>query len=414
MSIATVMSSDRFEALEGQGARPSLWLERLTLQDFRNFRQAELDCDGRIVVLTGENGAGKTNILEAVSLLAPGRGLRGARLGELERYGSSNRMPADHLSGDLGAGLGAWAISARVMTPEGPRQIGTGRDVAALERGRDRRVVRLDGEAAKGQQALGEVLAAVWLTPKMDRLLEEGPSARRRFLDRLVFGFDPAHAGRIAAYEQALRERARLLKTGSGEVPWLDSLEQTMAERSVAIAAARRETVGRLAGACAEASDAFPRAGLGLAGDAETGLADAPAVEVEAGLRRRLAADRARDGETGGAQVGAHRCDLTVTHLPRDLPASLCSSGEQKALMLSIVLAHARLVALDRGAPPLILLDEVAAHLDSTRRQALFGALLEIGAQAWMSGTDLANFEALGAGAQHFKVDDGFVRREAL
>jgi DNA replication and repair protein RecF len=390
---------------ESPAAR-ALWISRLSLSGFRNFREVELALEPRPLLLTGPNGAGKTNLLEAVSLLAPGRGLRRARLGDLAR-----RAPDDQ-RGNAPEGAGeTWAVAATVETPDGPREIGTGRDPnrpgAGRQGARETRAVKLDGGFAASQQALGEAVRCVWLTPQMERLFEEAPAGRRRFLDRLVYGFDPAHSGRISAYETALRERARLLKAGNTDPAWLGALEATMAEKAVAIAAARRDTVGRLAGALAEAEGPFPGAELGLAGDAEAWLDELPAVEVEARLAERLAGDRRLDAEAGGARVGAHRTDLTVVHGRTGMPAGLCSTGEQKALLIAIVLAHARLVRLAAGFGPLLLLDEVAAHLDAAHRGALFERLLELGLQAWVTGTDPQPFEGLLPHAQRVGLRDG-------
>jgi DNA replication and repair protein RecF len=386
-------------------AAPSLWVSRLSLHAFRNFREVELRLEPAPVLLTGPNGAGKTNLLEAVSLLAPGRGLRRARLGELQRRAPGNAPEAAR----------AWAVAATVETPEGPREIGTGRDPNQAAHGqqgaREKRAVKLDGAFAASQQALGEAVRCVWLTPQMDRLFDEAPAARRRFLDRLVFGFDPAHSGRISAYETALRERARLLKAGAqgqaADPVWLAALEATMAGKAVAIAAARRATVARLASALAEADGPFPSAELGLAGDAEAWLEAAAAVEVEERLARQFAADRGADAEAGGARVGAHRTDLAVAHGTTGMPAALCSTGQQKALLISIVLAHARLVRLDAGSGPLLLLDEVAAHLDAAHRAALFERVLELGLQAWITGTEPGPFEGLSPHAQRIGLRDG-------
>jgi DNA replication and repair protein RecF len=300
-------------------------------------------------------------------------------------------------------------VAARVVTAEEARDVGTGRDLAldpGEGNGRERRLVRVDGVPARSQQELGEVLSMVWLTPQMDGLFRDGAAGRRRFLDRLVYGFDPAHAGRVGAYEQNLRERARLLKAGRADPAWLDALEEGMARHGVAIAAARRELVARLGQACAAGIGAFPVAGLALAGEVEDWLAEGAALAAEDRLRARLAAGRGGDAETGGAAVGPHRSDLVVRHLGRDQAAELCSTGEQKALLISIVLAHARLIGLHRGAAPLLLLDEVAAHLDAARRRALFDEILALGVQAWMTGTDAEIFAPLGEAAQSYRVLD--------
>lgn len=379
-------------------AQPGCWLTRLSLSNFRSYAAAELRVDRRPVVLAGANGAGKTNVLEAISFLAPGRGLRGARLSDLDRRSC----------GPAGPG---WSVAAQVMTPDGPRDLGTGRvaETAPSEAGeaRERRVIKIDGAVARGQQALGEVVRMVWLTPRMDGLFRDGPGGRRRFLDRLVSGFDAGHSGRLAAYEQAMRQRTRLLKTGSQDAAWLSALEDTMARHGVAIEAARRGFVTALSRACALSEGPFPRARLGLEGEVTAKLAAGPALAAEDDMRARLAAARRQDAESGGAAVGPHRSDLMVADLESAQPAAQGSTGEQKALLLSIVLSHARLLAAEQGAPPLVLLDEVAAHLDPHRRRALFEEVLALGAQAWLTGTEAALFAELGAAAQAFAVTDG-------
>jgi len=345
------------------------------------------------VVLTGPNGAGKTNLLEALSFLAPGRGLRGAKLTEIDRRpGTGCEAP------DLG-----WAVAAVVATRHGTLRVGTGRDSAASER----RVVRIDGEPARSQVALGEQLGVVWLTPLMDRLFLEGPSGRRRFLDRLVFGFDPAHASRVNAYEQALRERSRLLRHGPADPAWLAALEEVMAEQGVAVAAGRRETVQRLDRACAEADGPFPRARLMLLGTVEGWLDAMPALAAEAEFASALAVNRQNDAQIGGAIIGPHRSDLAVELVEKGIAAEFASTGEQKALLISIVLAHSALQRALRGEPPLLLLDEIAAHLDAGRRAALFEALLRLDGQAWLTGTDEALFAPLRHRVQFLSVHDG-------
>lgn len=385
-----------------------LSISRLVLTHFRSYEAASLKIAPGPVILTGSNGAGKTNLLEAVSFLSPGRGLRGAKLTEIAR-----RMPGQ---GAVNAtmedpGSGNWAVAAEVETPDGQRALGTGRDGAGdgNASARERRLIKIDGEFVRGQQALSEILSVVWLTPQMDGLFRESASGRRRFLDRLTYGFDPEHAGRISAYEHAMRERSRLLKSGRLDATWVASLEDTMARYGVAIAAARAAFLERLSRSGAAAVSAFPQARLALAGDLEAQLESQPALAVEDEMRDRLAAARGRDAETGGALIGPHRSDLIVHHVAKDMPAALCSTGEQKALLISMVLAHARLVTLDRGAPPLLLLDEVAAHLDAARRGALYDEILALGAQAWLTGTETSVFRELAQCAQFFKVQDGGV-----
>jgi DNA replication and repair protein RecF len=375
---------------------------RLTLAEFRNYRAARVDLTPGPVVLTGCNGAGKTNLLEAISLLSPGRGLRNARLGDFDRQRGQD-------DGDAAASepTHGWAVAATVETRRGAIRIGTGRDPS----GSERRVVRIDGLTARGQAALGELVGVVWLTPQMDRLFIEGPSARRRFLDRLVLGLDPAHAARVAAYEHAMRERSRLLRPmaqgGPADPTWLDALEEAMAAHGLAIAAARRDAVERLDAVCAAAEGPFPRAHLALAGTVEAWLDELPALAAEERFRTALGESRATDALAGGATIGPHRVDLAVSHAGTGVPAEGLSTGEQKALLISIVLAHARLQRETRGEPPLLLLDEVTAHLDAARRDALFAALLGLESQVWLTGTDAALFEPLRTAARFLSVSDG-------
>jgi DNA replication and repair protein RecF len=366
----------------------------LALTDFRCYGRLRLDCDPRPVVLAGPNGAGKTNLLEAISFLAPGRGLRRARLSEVDRRQAGEA-----------AGRRPWAVAATVQTAAGPVRLGTGRDSAAGASA-ERRLVRVDGRPLRSHSALARHAVVVWLTPQMDRLFTEGATARRRFLDRLVYGFDTDHAGRVSAYEHAMRERARLLREGRADRAWLAALEETMAARGVAIAAARRSLTAGLDAAASEAIGAFPRAGIAVEGTVEGWLAEAPALAVDERLRAAPEGGRGRDAETGGAAVGPHRSDLAVRDLATGRPAAECSTGEQKALLLSLVLAHARLVTAERGQPPILLLDEVAAHLDGRRRAALFEEICGPGAQAWLTGTDAALFVPLGRRAQYCRVAD--------
>ncbi len=383
-----------------------LAVTRLTLTRFRGYGHARLEPDRRPVVLIGPNGAGKTNLLEAVSFLAPGRGLRGAKLAEVERIGSPP-----------GAG---WAVAATLETSYGSVDIGTGRESVRegsagnppggnTPAGSDRRVVRINDHPVKSQTALAEHVAVVWLTPQMDRLFLEGSSGRRRFLDRLVFGFDPAHAGRLSRYEHTLRERARLLRDGRFDDGWLSGLEDQMVTSGIAVAAARRDLVQRLCSACARAVGPFPSADLAVEGTVETWLDEGPALAAEDALRKSLRASRRADAESGGAAVGPHKSDLSVRHQAKDIPAGLCSTGEQKALLIAIVMANARLLAAERGGAPLLLLDEVAAHLDADRREALFAEIVALGAQAWMTGTDASVFSPLADDARRFHVEDARV-----
>ncbi len=393
------------------GIVSQLAITRLSLSDYRCYRRLKLETDARPVVLAGPNGAGKTNILEAMSYLAPGRGLRGARLSEIDRHG----------------GGGAWAVAAKILTPEGAFDIGAGRggndgigedgesDGAGAPapdaaRRRDRRIVRINGLAAPGPAALGEIVSLLWLTPSMDRLFSDGAGARRRFLDRLVFGVDPGHAGRLAAYDRAMRSRARLLRNAVGDQAWLSALEQSMAERGVAITAARREAAAAITRASADGAGLFPAAGLRVEGaPLEDWLDAGPALAAEERFKEALVASRAQDTETGGAAFGPHRSDLTVSAAATGTPAKICSTGEQKALLISIVLAGTRMQAAIRGAVPLLFLDEVTAHLDEGHRHALFEEISFLGVQAWLTGTDRSLFAAFGDRAQYFDVADAVV-----
>ncbi len=375
-------------------------IRRLDLTEFRNYRALRLEVDARPVVLCGANGAGKTNLLEAISFLAPGRGLRRAALGEVAHTRAAG---------------GLWAVAARLDTRNGTVTLGSGVEDAAAHLARRRRVVHVDGVAVRGQAALAEHLSVVWLTPEMDRLFQEGSSRRRRFIDRMVFGFDPEHANRLAAYEQALRGRQRLLRDNTGDAMWLEVLEDTMASLGVAVAAARRETVAKLDAALksgdAAADLPFPRAGLELVGAVEAWLAEGPALAAEDRLRAALEATRGRDRASGRTEHGPHRSDLQVRHLDKDMPAAQCSTGEQKALLIAIVLALAQLLALDRGSAPILLLDEIAAHLDEERRRAFAARIVGLGAQAWLSGTDVRLFDGFRGAAQFLQVADGTVAR---
>jgi DNA replication and repair protein RecF len=351
----------------------AIMLARLVLTDFRNHADAVIAPGPGFVVLTGENGAGKTNILEAVSLLAPGRGLRRAALGEMARQG-----------GPGGFGVAASLLPARTAEHEAI-QIATGTQPAAPER----RIVRIQG-APVAATALSEWLSVLWLTPAMDRLFVEPASERRRFLDRLTLALNPGHAVHSNRYEAAMRARNRLLADDLPPDPdWLTALEAQMAEHGAAIDLARRETVDLLAGALAEQPEGpFARAGLTLDGWTGGG----------ATLAADLARGRSRDAAAARALVGPHRTDLAVTHLGKGQAAALCSTGEQKALLLGLILAHADLVAARTGHAPILLLDEVAAHLDPSRRTALFERLTGKG-QVWMTGTEDALFSALGSDA---------------
>ncbi len=367
----------------------------LKLSDFRNYPQLAVVLEGRHVVLAGENGAGKTNILEALSYLSPGRGLRRARLDEVARHG----------------GNGGWAVAATLSDDNGEVSIGTGLVTDRNGAERQRRI-RIDGTPAHSSDELLDYLRVLWLTPAMDGLFTGSTGDRRRFLDRLVLAIDRGHGKRVTAFERAMRERNRLFEEGRGEASWFDGLEAQMAELGVAIAAARSELIARftrLIGVDHDPASPFPDAGLAIDGALEADVAACPAVEIEDAYRSDLAANRRRDRAAGRALSGPHRSDLRVRHGPKAMPAEHCSTGEQKALLLGLVLAHARLVEEMTGRTPLLLLDEVAAHLDRHRRAALFDTIDRLGVQAWMTGTDMTLFDALGDRAERFEVAGGTV-----
>lgn len=309
-----------------------------------------------------------------------------------------------------------WAVAAKLETRTGAVDVGTGREVRHTGK-REKRVVHIDGAAVRSQAALAEILSAQWLTPQMDRLFLEGASARRRFLDRLVFGADPAHAGRVSAYEHAMRERSRLLRHGrpdggpAADPEWLGVLEQTMASKGVAVSAARLDMAARLDQAAGHGAGigAFPGAAVSVTGTLEEWLGAGPALEAEERLKNALGRCRRADSEKATAPVGPHRSDMAVRHLGTGQGAGMCSTGEQKALLIALILANARLQGAGRGSLPLLFLDEVAAHLDEARREALFEEILGLGIQAWMTGTDTALFAPLKGGAQFFGVADAVI-----
>lgn len=372
-----------------------MWIERLVLTSFRNHGALTMALDARPIVLIGPNGAGKTNILESVSLLTPGQGLRRAPYTELAQVG----------------GDGAWAVAARVHTQAGPVEIGTGMPVGAAP-DRTARVVRIDGRDQSGSGALAGHVEMVWLTPAMDGLFTGPGSERRRFLDRLILSFDPGYRTRAGHFERAMRQRNRLLEDGVTEQARFEGLERVMAEAGVAMAAARAEAVARL-NATIEARrtraphSPFPWADLTLQGKLENDLGHHAAVEVEDGYAAALRAGRERDRAAGRALEGPHRSDLIVAHGPKRMAAHLSSTGEQKALLVGIVLAHAELVQQRHNAvAPILLLDEIAAHLDDARRAALYEEIVRLGSQAWMTGTDGTAFAAIVNDAQLITVGD--------
>jgi DNA replication and repair protein RecF len=382
-------------APEGASAPPAAArLRRLSLHRFRSYDSVTAVIDRPLVVLVGPNGAGKTNLIEAVSLFAAGRGLRRARLEDLPMAG----------------GDGSFAVAAEIEGALGPATLGTGVEGP----GDAARKYRINGEPVRSAAAFADHLRVVWLVPAMDGLFAGPPAERRRFLDRLVLAVDPAHAGRVGAFERALRSRNRLLEARHADPYWLDAVEREAAALAVAVAGARAETVRRLAAVLADRRDpasAFPWAEIALAGFIEKAIGEEPATDVEDRYRAALKAARRRDASAGRTLEGPHLTDLEVTHGPKGIAAGETSTGEQKALLLNLVLAHAGLVAAMTGLAPVLLLDEVAAHLDPARRAGLFDALLGLRLQVIMTGADPQAFAAIAPQAAIFAIKPGELAR---
>ena len=376
-------------------------LRRLTLTNFRSYHAANLDIGASLVVLTGPNGAGKTNLVEAISFLMPGRGLRRATLEEVA----------------FSEGNGSWAVSAEVEGMLGLATLGTGIEPPAAEANTRTRLCRIDREPVGSAAAFADHLRVIWLVPAMDQLFAGPASERRRFLDRLVLAVDAEHQGRVNALERALRSRNRLLEDPRPDPHWLDAIEHETAELAVAVAAQRAETVHRLQAALADRAkrndDAFPSAEIALDGWMERLLPDHPAVEIEERYRGILKNNRARDAAAGRTLDGPHLTDLAVIYAPKSIPAADASTGEQKALLIGLVLAHAGLLTEMTGFAPVLLLDEVVAHLDPDRRLALYAALARLGAQVFMTGADPAAFAEVAPRAAVFTVNSGQVQRSA-
>jgi DNA replication and repair protein RecF len=386
---------------QGSGSRNSdgmrVCVRRLQLTNFRSYRRAELAVDRAPVVVLGPNGAGKTSLLEAISFLSPGRGLRRATLEEVAAT----------------EGDGSWAVAAEVDGSLGAVALGTGIDPPTEESAPVRRH-RIDRESVPSAAAFADHLRVVWLVPEMDGLFLGPASERRRFLDRLVLAVDATHGSRVNALERALRSRNRLLEEISPDPRWLDAIEHEVAELGIAVAAARAETVRRLMReieATRDPSSPFPSAALSLEGWMEKDLATLPAIEIEDRYRTNLRAARSRDRAAGRTLEGPHLSDLVVAHAEKEIPAARASTGERKALLVGVVLSHARLVAGMHGAAPVVLLDDVAAFLDEERRAALFDALAELGAQVWMTGVDEGAFLALRGAGERLRITPGQIKR---
>lgn len=382
---------------------------RLTLTDFRNYAFLRVSLGLRPVIITGENGSGKTNILEAISFLTPGRGLRSARLADIRRF-TPAVIDADYLP------AGGWGVSATVFRNGEEFEIGTATETGSREchdeiRSFDRRIVKINGQKGVSQNELGQYLSAVWLTPQMDRLFRGGSQPRRSFLDRLVYAFDTEHAKRTSVFEHLYKQWYQLLKSTNGhaDAAWLTSLEEDMAAAGVAIAAARREQIARLNRFIESApDDVFPDVEIALEGTVERQLDSLPAVEVEDAYRSRLARERHRVLENDGVD-GVNRSDFKVYYKKKRMPAELCSTGEQKALLISIILAQTKCQILSRGFAPILLLDEVTAHLDDAKREALLTKIRELDLQAFITATDPGLFASLNGHAEFWEIKNNMV-----
>ena len=385
-------------ALEVDNANASKrsWLSRLKLDHFRNYQQADLTIHAGQLVILGDNGAGKTNLLEAVSLLAPGRGMRRSRTEHLA-YRASGFEIACGIADNDDADRLDWAVAATLENEDGTVQIGTGVPPSAKQ---GNRIMRLEGVTVS-QADLGSRLAVSWLTPQMDGIFLDSPAARRRFIDRLVIAFDPTHIGRMSRYEKALRQRAHLLTEQRGDDSWFSALESILAETAVAVTAARQSLIKALNQEAACGWFGFPGVELLLGGDTENWLSDMPALAVEDQLM--LAARTARlNGDL--AMPGPHASEFQALHLASQVPANRASTGQQKAMLIAVILAHARLQDRRLGRVPVMLFDDVAAHLDAKRRSALFDAVQSLGGQCWYSGTDDGQFKELSKTAQFVKI----------
>jgi DNA replication and repair protein RecF len=372
----------------------ALRVTRIALTDFRSYPSLDLDVDAPLIALTGENGAGKTNLLEALSLFAQGRGLRRADFGEMARVD----------------GPGGFSVSIVLDDGDGgEHRLGCGA-VASEAQGKRERLSRIDGRNVSSSAAFAEHIRLVWLTPDLDGLFRGSAGERRRFLDRLVLAIDATHGSRVQALERALRTRNRLLDESPHEAAWLNAVEQEVAEAGIAVAAARAESVTRLSALIADErneASPFPWASLALEGEIDRLVVDQSALEAEDAYRALLRNGRTRDRAAGRTLIGPQTSDLIVRHGPKDIAAQTASTGEQKALLIGLVLAHARLVAAMSGIAPLVLIDEIAAHLDIRRRAALYADLAALGAQVWMTGADPALFDDLPTQAARFSVTPG-------
>ena len=380
--------------------KPAQAVSRLTLTDYRNYERLRLEPPSGLIALVGANGVGKTNLLEAISLLTPGRGLRGAEFSSLGRRQASDAVGQ------------AWAVSARIVGPSGECQLGSAWSAASEAGGQSGRAILIDGHLQKSSGSLANRLRIVWLTPQLDRLFSGPAAERRRYLERMVLLFDASHGSRINAFEKLMRERNALLQQQRLDNQWATSLEKQMAESAIAISAARLQAVANL-GRYLDGENLpgpFPWSSLSVMGEIETLVTTLPALAAEDHYRTLLRDGRGEDRAAGRTLSGPHRSDLKVQHGPKAIAAADGSTGEQKALLIGLALAQAQAIRSVTGAAPVMLLDEIAAHLDKARREALFGLLQDLGLQVWMSGTEPEVFHGAGTSAMVYHVENGTLR----
>ncbi len=389
---------------------------RLTLTDFRNYPHLRINAHLGPIIITGENGTGKTNILEAISFLTPGRGLRAAKLSDIRRI-TPTLVSDEYMPTELG--MVNWAVSATVQKGDDTVEIGTAVEKSLREseedtRSFDKRIVKINGQKSSSQAELGRHISAIWITPQMDRLFRGGSQPRRSFLDRLVYAFDLEHAKRTANFEHLYRQWYQLLKAGHCNEDWLLSLEENMAALGVAIAAARREQIAKLNTFIEhEPDDVFPNVILELEGIIEKKLDKLPAIDVEDFYRDLLKKQR-RNILYNDSIDGVNRTDFKVFYRKKRMPAELCSTGEQKSLLISIILAQTKCQTLDKGFAPILLLDEVVAHLDEIKREALLEKISQLGLQAWITSTDPYLFSSLKDTAQFFEVKNNQLKEKSI
>ncbi|MAV88347.1 MAG: DNA replication/repair protein RecF [Rhodospirillaceae bacterium] len=371
-------------------------ISSLTLSNFRSYKFKRFEIDSNLVVLTGLNGAGKTNLLEALSFLVPGKGLRRAPLSEIL-----------HKSSQCKDKISNWAVAAKLKIGKNMMDVGTGCQFPDYDNNNQKnikRVIKINGNMVKSQSELGEYVSAQWLTPQMDRLFAEGASGRRRFIDQITYALDPSHIGPVSAYEHSIRSRNKLLRNNCNNSEWLDSIEASISRHGVAVTVQRLQTVERLRKFCSIGNGIFPGSLIELNGQVERWLEKEPALAVEEKIRIELKASRESDSIIGHTSFGPHKSDLMVYHTKNKMEAKLCSTGEQKSLLISLVIAAVILQTQERGYAPFLLLDEITAHLDQDRRTSLFDLIVDLGVQAWITGTDPETFSSLKNSAQHFTI----------